>query len=73
MPILLEKKWVEGWLRRNPSDLCLVIDFINKKTGNRIFQYAPKHEDKDFFLGIFTELEEHEKLKKERKCACPEE
>lgn len=67
MPVLLETEWQIGWKHKNKNDPILVIKFINQKTSKLLFTYAPKHNEKSFFLDIFQQLEEYEKEKTEKK------
>ena len=67
MPVDLQIKQESGWLRNNPADPVLVMDFVNRDNGKILFSYVARHEDLLIWVEYFTKLEEYECQKNQKK------
>lgn len=70
MPVALVVGYERGWKKQKFDDLVLILYFIDSKTGNILFKYAPKITDENIFADLWHELEALEDFKKEQKRLC---
>ena len=67
MPIRQELVFEKGWKEsaNNRFGYCLVVRFIDVKTGQVLFKFAPTLEDKDFYANTFNSIFTLDDLHKE--------
>ena len=70
MPVCLNIGYERSWKKQDFSDPVLIMNFIDSKTGNILFKYAPKITDENIFADLWHELEALENFKKEQKKLC---
>ena len=58
MPVSLKLRVVDGWKQsdNNRFGKCIVVQFMDIKTGKRLFEYAPRIEEKDFWGMTFDSV-----------------
>ncbi len=69
MGIRLNPKLEKGWRTKNPESRgdVQVVEFLNSRTNELLFTYAPKWEDIPTWLIVLSQMCELEKTKMNKK------